>query len=173
MKQKTKIALLPLLLGMMLIFGANKVQAQKYTIAAGWRAGGGPNGITLKLVPVKGFAIEGIYGIYPFGESVTVMLERSRPILCIQALQVYTGIGGHRRFNYQSGLYTDPINGTFEAIAPPGTNGWGIDAVAGIELKIPLLPVAVSAEVKPMVEWTNAGAMLYSLDPALGLKVVF
>ena len=173
MKKFTKISILPLLLGMMMLFGANEIKAQKYTIAAGWRAGGGPNGVTLKVVPVKGFAIEGIYGIYPFGESLTVMLERSRPVLCIQALQVYTGIGAHRRFNYRSGIYSDPINGTFEAIAPPGTHGWGIDAIAGIELKIPLLPVAVSAEVKPMVEWNNAGNILYGLDPALGLKVAF
>ena len=104
MKKISKITILPLLLGMMLIFGAQELQAQKYKVAAGWRAGGGPNGVTLKVVPVKGFAIEGTYGIYPFGESLTVMFQRSRPIFCIQALQVYTGIGGHRRFNYRSGL---------------------------------------------------------------------
>ncbi len=173
MNKLKKFSILPLLFGLMIILGANELHAQKYKVAAGWRAGGGPNGITLKLVPVKGFAIEGIYGVYPFGESVTVMLQRSRPIFCIQALQLYTGVGAHRRFNYRSGLYSDPINGTFEAIAPPGSSGWGVDAVAGIELKIPLLPIAVSAEVKPMVEWTNAGAIMYGLDPALGLKLAF
>lgn len=171
MKRKLKFLLVPIL-ALIIMMAPDHADAQKYRIAAGWRAGG-TNGITMKLVPVKGLAIEGIYGIYPYGQSLTGMIESHRPILCIQALQLYTGIGGHYRFNYMSGRFSDPINGTFEVDAPPGTRGWGLDAVAGIELKLPILPIAISAEVKPMIEWTNAGAYFWGIDPGLGLKVAF
>lgn len=173
MKPIKKLMKFPLILGMLMILGSTGLLAQKYTIAAGWRAGQGPNGIAVKIVPVKGFAIEGTYGIYPFGESATITLQRSRPILCIRRLQFYTGVGAHRRFNYRSGRYTDPINGTFEAIAPPGNTGWGLDAVAGIELKLPIFPILLNAEIKPMVEWSDQGSMLYGLEPAIGIKVAF
>lgn len=171
MKRKMKFLMLPIF-AMILMLTPNEVDAQKYRIAAGWRAGG-TNGITLKVVPVQGFAIEGIYGIYPYGQSLTGMIESHSPILCIRALQMYAGVGAHYRFNYMDGTFSDPINGTFEVNAPPGTKGWGLDAVAGVELKLPLLPIAVSAEVKPMIEWTNAGASFWGLDPALGLKLAF
>ncbi|MEM7040703.1 MAG: hypothetical protein AAF570_27325 [Bacteroidota bacterium] len=165
-----------LLAGMMVMLSfliAEPVQAQKYTVAAGWRAGAMTNGITLKVVPIKGIAVEGTLGMYPYGTSVGGLIMKSNPILCIRALQVYYGVGGHYRFNYQDMVFSDPINGTVDAPAPPGTRGVGVDAVAGIELKIPLLPIAVSAEVKPMIEWTDHRAYFYGLDPGLGIKVVF
>lgn len=172
MKRKMKqLWTLPLLALVMLLM-AGEVHAQKYTVAAGWRAGG-TNGVTLKVVPVQGIAVEGIFGVYPYGRSLTALVQSSSPVFCIRALQVYAGAGGHYRFDYRNGIYSDPINGTFEVIAPPGTRGWGLDAVAGIELKLPLLPIAVSAEVKPMVEWTNAGHWFYGLDPGLGIKLAF
>lgn len=172
MKRKMKkLWMLPLVL-LMVICCAQESQAQKYTIAAGWRAGGS-NGVTVKVVPIKGIAIEGIYGVYPYGRAITALVESHSPVFCIRALQVYAGAGAHYRLDYRDGRYTDPINGTFEVIAPAGTRGWGLDAVAGIELKLPLLPIAVSAEVKPMVEWSNAGAMFYGLDPGIGIKVAF
>lgn len=171
MKRKIKLYLVPIF-ALALVFFGSDAHAQKYKFAAGWRAGG-TNGITLKVVPVQGLAIEGIYGIYPYGESITGLIESHSPIFCIRALQMYGGLGAHYRFNYMDGRFSDPINGTFEVFAPPGTRGWGLDAVAGVELKLPLLPIAISAEVKPMVEWTNAGAFFYSLDPGLGLKIAF
>lgn len=171
MKRKLKMILLPVLM-LLAVMMTESVQAQKYTVAVGWRAGG-TNGISLKLVPVKGIALEGIYGIYPYGESITGMLESHSPIFCIRALQVYVGAGAHYRFNYRSGIFSDPVNGTIAVNPPPGTKGWGLDAVAGIELKLPFLPLALSAELKPMIEWTDAGGRLMGMDPGLGVKIVF
>jgi len=172
MKRKTKLLLLPLLLGAFL-FLSETVHAQKYTIAAGWRAGSATNGIAVKLVPIEGLAIEGIYGFYPFGQSITGLIESHHSVFGIRRLQVYAGAGAHYRMNYMDGVFTDPINGTFEAISPPGTRGWGLDGIVGIELKLPILPVVISADVKPMIEWTNFGGSLRSLDPGVGLKVAF
>lgn len=168
-----KLLLASLMTMVFSLTAANFAQAQKYRFAAGWRAGSMTNGVTVKVIPVKGVALEGILNVYPYGPSIGGMIERTRPVLCIEALQVYAGVGAHYRWAYMDGEYFDPINGWFAAYAPPGTRGVGLDAVAGIELKIPLLPVAISAEVKPMIEWTDMGGVLYGLDPGLGLKVAF
>ena len=172
MKRKMKLLLLPLLFGAAMLL-SQTAQAQKYTIAAGWRSGWTTNGISAKLVPVKGVAIEGIYGLYPYGQSITGLVESHSCVFGMRALQMYAGAGAHYRFNYMDGVYTDPFNGTFEVNAPPGTRGWGLDAVLGIEWKLPILPIAVSAEVKPMVEWANSGASFTSLDPGVGIKLAF
>ena len=76
MKHSKKNIVFPFLLGLMLWLGSGDLLAQKYRVAAGWRAGGGPNGISLKIVPVRGFAMEGIFGIYPLGESATLLLQQ-------------------------------------------------------------------------------------------------
>ena len=172
MKRKIKLLVLPLLLGAFL-FISETAQAQNYRFAAGWRAGTTTNGISVKLVPIQGLALEGIYGVYPYGQSITGLIESHSCVFGWRRLQMYAGAGAHYRFNYMDGVFTDPINGTFEVIAPPGTRGWGLDAILGIELKLPLLPVAISADVKPMVEWTDFGARFMAFDPGVGIKVAF
>lgn len=162
-----------MMIGMLGLLLAPTAQAQKYRVAVGWRAGAMTNGVSLKVVPVRGFALEGTLNVYPYGPSIGGMLISTRSVLCIEALQVYGGIGGHYRWAYSDGEYIDPINGHFVAYAPPGTRGVGVDAVVGVELKIPLLPLAVSAELKPMFEVTDQRGMLYGLDPGVGLKLVF
>lgn len=162
-----------LMIGMLAILFAPTLKAQKYRMAVGWRAGSMTNGVTLKVVPVKGIALEGTLNLYPYGPSIGGMIERHKPVLCIQALQVYMGVGGHYRWAYNNLVFADPINGIVDAPPPPGTRGIGLDAVAGIELKIPLLPIAVSVELKPMIEWTDQRAVLFGLDPGLGIKMVF
>ena len=162
-----------LILGLLGLLLAPTAQAQKYRMAVGWRAGAMTNGVTLKLVPIRGFALEGTLNVYPYGPSIGGMLISTKPVLCIEALQVYAGIGGHYRWAYSNGEYWDPVNGHFIAYAPPGNRGAGVDVVAGIELKLPLLPIAINAELKPMVEWTDQGGMLYGIDPGLGIKVTF
>lgn len=162
-----------LILGLLGLFLAPSAHAQNYRAAIGWRAGSMTNGVTLKLVPIRGLALEGTLNVYPYGPSIGGMLISTKPVLCIEALQVYAGVGGHYRWAYSDGEYIDPINGHFVAYAPPGNNGVGVDAVAGIELKLPLLPIAINAELKPMVEWTDLGGILYGLDPGLGIKLTF
>lgn len=151
------------------VLSVQQAAAQKYTLAVGWRAGF-TTGVTAKVVPIDGIAVEGILGLYPMGTSIGGLIEKHSPLFCIKALQTYIGVGAHYRFAYDGGLFP---NETFGIVPPPGTRGWGLDAVAGIELKIPLLPIAISAEVKPMVEFTDARAVMYSLDPAFGVKLAF
>lgn len=148
--------------------------AQKYTVAAGWRFSGVTRGIDVKVVPVDGFAVEGIVGFHPVGNSATLLLEKNR-CLIFKSLQLYTGIGGHARWNVADGIYVGgPLSGTREFVTDPVANvGIGLDVIGGIEWKLPLLPAAISADVKPMVELTPNGSIMYGLDPGVGLKIVF
>lgn len=150
-----------------------EASAQKYRVAAGWRAGTMSNGVTLKIIPVRGIAVEGMLNLYPYGPSVGMTVQSTHPVFCIEALQLYGGVGAHYRFGYYSGDYYDPLNGFYTVIPPAGTRGVGLDAIAGVELKLPLLPIAISAEVKPNIEFTNFGNVFYGLDPGVGIKIAF
>ena len=148
--------------------------AQKYTVAAGWRFSGVTNGLDVKVVPRDGMAIEGIVGFHPVGNSATLLVEKNR-CLIFKSLQLYTGVGAHTRWNVQDGIYVGgPFSGTIvnatESVAPVGL---GVDVIGGVEWKLPLLPVAISADVKPMVELTPGGDVMYGLDPGFGAKIVF
>jgi hypothetical protein len=172
-KNAQKYMLASLMLGLMILFAAQEVQAQKYRVGVGWRAGAMNNGVTLKVIPVRGIAVEGLLNLYPYGSSIGATVQSTHPVFCIEALQIYGGVGAHYRWNYFSGDYYDPINGYFSVVPPAGSRGVGLNAVGGVELKIPLLPIAINAEVRPTVEFTNFGNVLYGLDPGVGIKLVF
>lgn len=166
-----------LLLAFMMLFSLGLMttaSAQKYTVAAGWRFSGVTNGLDVKVVPVDGFAVEGILGFHPVGNSATILLEKNR-CLIFKSLQLYTGAGVHTRWNTQDGIYVGgPLSGTvIDATRPIANVGLGVDVIGGIEWKLPILPVAISADVKPMVELTPGGSVMYGLDPGFGAKIVF
>ncbi|MEM0996309.1 MAG: hypothetical protein AAGN35_04480 [Bacteroidota bacterium] len=169
--RKYSLALLAFVFLSLLIF--QTANAQNYRVAIGWRAGSMTNGIALKVIPKQGLAIEGTLNLYPYGSAIGATVQSSHSLFCIRALQIYGGVGAHYRWNYFAGEFYDPINGNFAVVPPPGNRGVGLDAVAGVELKIPLLPIAISAEVKPNVEFTDLGNVFYGLDPGVGIKVAF
>ena len=171
-KYKMKKSLPVLLAAMFLmLLSASSLSAQNYRFAAGWRFGG-TSGVDVKIIPVEGFGIEGIVGLDQRGTSATLLLERHVPFFCIRAIQLYGGVGGHYRFSYGTGRF----NGPFGAEPMPedgSTYGYGVDVIAGVELKVPIIPAALSFDVKPNLEFSNTGTMMMSVDPAFGLKVAF
>lgn len=155
-----------------LILLATPSQAQKYRAAVGWRAGVMTNGVSLKIKAHEGSVVEGILSMYPTGTSLTLLGEKHTPLI-FRNLQLYAGMGLHWRFNYQNFEIYDPFFGTYYDVAPPGDYGAGLDAILGIELKFPVLPIAISADIKPMIEISNQGSVIYGWDPGIGLKLTF
>ncbi len=105
-------------------------QAQKYSTAAGLRVDGSLLGITVKQRVFRTNALEGMITGNDIETRGTLLLENHYP-LAGKGLNFYIGGGGH-------------IGGVDE-VGPVV----GLDAIMGAELKIPLLRLVVSADVKP------------------------
>ncbi|MEM9833272.1 MAG: hypothetical protein AAF944_21745 [Bacteroidota bacterium] len=104
--------------------------AQKYSTAAGLRVDGDLLGITVKQRVFRTIALEGMITGNDTEMRGTLLLENHYPIVG-KGLNFYIGGGGH----------VGGIN-DLGAVA-------GVDAIMGAELKIPLLRLLVSADVKP------------------------
>jgi hypothetical protein len=104
--------------------------AQKYRTAAGVRVGKADYGLTVQQKLLERTTIEGIAG---FGERevrATVLLEQHFPIIG-KPFNYYVGGGAH--------LGNLKDNGGF----------YGVDAIAGVEMKLPLFPLVASVDIKP------------------------
>jgi len=110
-------------------------QAQKYSTAAGLRVDGNLLGITVKQRVFRTIALEGMITGNDTQTRGTLLLENHYP-LAGKGLNFYIGGGGH-------------IGGVDE-LGPV----MGLDAIMGAELKIPLLRLVVSADVKPAYNFT-------------------
>ena len=88
MRHYKKFLAFSFLLGL-LLYSSTSVQAQRYTIAAGWRSGMETNGISVKLVPVQGIGIEGIYNFFPLGHSVPGKEQSTSSVYGRERLQMY------------------------------------------------------------------------------------
>jgi hypothetical protein len=126
----------PLLLLGGLLLTAHVASAQKYRTAIGARIGGGNTGITLQQRVWENTTIEGIGLIRPREVSVTALAERHFGILG-PSLNYYFGAGGHL------GRHKD-----YGAIG-------GFDGMIGAEYKVAFLPLLLSFDFKPTVEFNN------------------
>ncbi|GAA3982068.1 hypothetical protein GCM10022407_29190 [Hymenobacter antarcticus] len=111
--------------------------AQKYRTAAGVRSGGGSYGLTIQQLILPKTTLEGLAMFAPRERSATLLAERHFGILG-PSLNYYFGAGGH------FGRHRD--DGPF----------WGFDAVIGAEYKIAFLPVVLSLDFKPTIEYGSA-----------------
>lgn len=125
--------------GLLLMVGtlALPAAAQKYRTAAGFRSTGGDYGITIQQLVLPKTTLEGMAVFAPRERSATLLAERHFGILG-PSLNYYLGAGAH------VGNHRD--DGTF----------WGFDAVVGAEYKIAFLPVVLSLDFKPTVEFNSA-----------------
>lgn len=145
-----------------------------YQHAIGLRAGM-TQGLTYKnLNGSRG--IEAIVGLWNYGWSATVLVEKYYPVSGANGLNVYLGAGGHiaaesRSYTY----YRYYTNRRVEYYVVRGNGDWGIgiDGIAGLEYKVPGAPLAFSIDVKPFIEMSNAGYTWAALDPGIGIKVAF
>lgn len=108
--------------------------AQKYITAAGVRLGGGNYGITVQQLVASRVTIEGIAGLGSREYSGTVLGEYHFGILG-PSLNYYFGAGGHLGQNKDTGGFS------------------GLDGIVGVEYKVAFLPIALSFDFKPTLEF--------------------
>ncbi len=108
--------------------------AQKYITAAGVRLGGGNYGITVQQLVAPRVTIEGIAGLGTREYSGTVLGEYHFGILG-PSLNYYFGAGGHLGHNKDTGGFS------------------GLDGIVGVEYKVAFLPIALSFDFKPTLEF--------------------
>lgn len=146
-----------------------KPTSKNYNTAIGLRMGG-TSGLTIKQFVGGNSALEGILGVWHHGLSATLLYENHAGT-GLSGLNWYYGAGGHAAFNTGHTLhyYGHERYDHFR----DGEVGLGIDGIIGLEYKIPPIPLAISLDMKPFVEFTSGGHVWMSLDPALGVKLAF
>ena len=146
-------------------YGQHKVY---YTFAVGLR-GGETSGGTLKWFASETVALEAIIGYWNKSLAGTFLAEKHIEAFHRRELQWYFGGGAHiagatgynRWYNLSDDYYEFRDGGV----------GYGIDAIAGIEFKFPVIPVAMSFDLKPFVEFSSLGGAWIALDPGIGIKL--
>ncbi|MGI4760127.1 MAG: hypothetical protein ACRYF0_05440 [Janthinobacterium lividum] len=137
---------------LLLLAWGQPTAAQKYNTALGARLGGGNYGITLQQRVASRVTIEGIAGLREREYSGTVLGEYHFGILG-PSLNYYFGAGGHLGHNKDTGGFS------------------GLDGLVGVEYKIAFLPVVVSFDFKPTLEF---GSDDYARFPtAFSIRYVF
>lgn len=124
-----------LLLGTLLAL-AGPAAAQKYNTALGVRLGGNAYGVTLQQRVASRVTIEGIAGLSEREYSGTVLGEYHFGILG-PSLNYYFGAGGHLGHHKDTGDFG------------------GLDGLVGVEYKVAFLPIALSFDFKPTVEFNG------------------
>lgn len=104
--------------------------AQKYSTTLGVRISKETYGVTLKQRVFKSYAAEAIAAINSREVTGTLLLEKHFPLIG-KGLNAYVGGGGHI--------------GVLEEFGPT----LGADVLIGAEMKLPFLPLIVSADFKP------------------------
>lgn len=144
------------------------INSATYHTAIGLR-GGMASGLTIKHFTGAN-AVEGIIGFWRNGMRVTVLLERHVSAGLTPGLMWYYGLGAH------GAVHTGP----WYRYGPEGPYtyrdgevGIGVDAIVGLEYKIPPIPFAVSLDLKPMLEVTTDGGFFGGFGPGLGIKFTF
>jgi hypothetical protein len=137
-----------------------------YHAAIGLRAGE-TSGLTFKFRTGSSSRVEIIAGVWSDWLSLTALYERHVSAFNVDGLRWYYGAGGHAAFatgNYYNGGRHYARGDDFAL---------GIDGIAGIEYKIPPIPVAISLDVKPLMEIYRNGDLFFGVDPGLGVKFTF
>ncbi len=145
--------------------------SSSYTTAIGLRAGG-TSGVTFKRFINQPTAIEVIAGVWPYGFSGTVLLERHANA-GLEGLSWYYGGGGHATVRSGRVYYRYDHPRYKYYYATESRLGLGIDGIVGLEYKIKPIPFAISLDLKPFVEVNTGGYVYLGMDPGLGIKVAF
>ena len=155
-------------------FCANAQQYKPfYQTAIGARAGSTVStcGITVKTFVAEKSALEAIVGYYKNGISATALFEQHHRLFRRNEFQFYYGGGTH--FNssseYQNWILIQGRVLSYEKAA----NSYGFDAICGIEYKFLSIPLAVSIDLKPAIEFNRFKSYTLGVDQGLGLKLTF
>ena len=118
------------------LFSVRPATAQKYRTAAGMRLSPGLYGLTVQQKFLPKATLEGLALAGPREITGTVLAERQFGILG-PSLNYYIGAGGHVGNNKDTGAFG------------------GVDAIVGVEYKIALSRLVISADFKPSVEFNS------------------
>jgi len=161
-----------LAIAMLFLFLQNvKAQTVDYKTGIGIRAGD-PSGITVKHFLDPKQAIEGILSFWPWGPSLTVLYEFHETAFDVPGLVWFYGLGGHIR------AYPDSWRSSYRGWHRDYERynsrlGLGVDGIIGLEYKIPPIPITLSLDLKPMIEFTTYGNVYIGIDPGLSIRYVF
>jgi hypothetical protein len=144
-----------------------------YSWAFGFRAGstGGTSGLSVKGFIGETLALEGVIGYWHGAPAGTLLLEKYIPAFRTKGLNWFFGGGAHYTGSTGFSRWYIVDNRGYDYVE--GGAGYGIDAIAGIEYKIPAAPVAFSIDLKPFVEFSDAGGFAMAVDPGVGVKLAF
>ncbi len=113
---------------------AQPAAGQKYRTAVGLRSGGGDYGLTVQQLVLPKTTVEGLAMFGPHERTFTVLAEQHFGILG-PSLNYYFGAGGHYGSHQENGSFG------------------GIDGLIGAEYKIAFLPIVLSIDFKPTIEF--------------------
>ena len=143
----------------------------QYQTALGVRIGG-TSGLAAKYFYRPELAMEGIFGTFGNGFSVTALIEKYAPVYDAPGLYVYYGGGAHLAFyNGKSSNYSN--FGHEVDYRKNNDVGFGINGIVGIEYRLPdKIPVAFSLDLKPFMEIGSGGYVAVAPDPSIGIKFI-
>ncbi len=142
-----------------------------YTFAVGARAGstGSTCGGTLKYFFSNKTAGEAIIGYNHGALAGTLLVEQHFQPTRLKELQGYWGGGVHyvHSSGYRNYILIDNRVRSYQ----DGGKGYGLDLIAGIEYKFIDIPLAISADVKPALEFNSYGGFIVGIDKSIGIKL--
>lgn len=165
--------LLSILLFLLLLAGV-KGQAYKHAISGRL---GLSSGITYQYQVDEFRGYKGMMSFRDGGVQLTGLLESSRPLYLnfTDRMYYYTGLGAHvgfTRFQPKRGFFTNPFN--FDKNSGHFAPVIGLDAIIGIEYRLPRAPIAFCLDAKPFFELFGQNIFRLSLfDIGLSMKFTF
>ena len=146
-----------------------KLSAQaNYKTGVGIRGGGYENGLTIKHFTNSSTAIEGILGFRPGVIIVTGLYEKHAVAFSERSLNWYYGAGAHIGSidggRYYRGYGKDRFYDNDELLI-------GFDGILGLEWKIPEIPIALSFDLHPRLEFARGPYL--GIEPAASLRFTF
>lgn len=143
----------------------------QYKTSVGIRLGG-TSGLTVKHFYNPSHAFEGIVGTFGNGFSITGLIEKYQPVYNTAGLNFYYGGGMHLAFYDGRGSRYSYVG---HEVAYHDRNDFGlaVNGVVGLEYRFPEnVPLAVSIDLKPFLEFGSGGYVVGGLDPSIGLKFI-
>lgn len=145
--------------------------AQQFKTAVGIRLGG-TTGVTVKHFYNPTHAFEGIVGSFGNGFSFTGLIEKYQPVYNAQGLSVYYGGGMHLAI-YDGTSSRNSFVGHEVEYRDRNDFGLAVNGIVGLEYRFPeQVPLAVSLDLKPFLEFGSGGYVVGGMDPSIGIKFI-
>lgn len=142
-----------------------------YNVGIGARAGstGATCGGTIKVFLTNKTATEAIIGYNRGALTGTLLVEKHFQVSRLKELQGYFGAGGHyvHASGYKNYILIDNRVRTYQ----DGGKGYGADLIAGLEYKFMDIPLAISVDLKPAIEFNSYGGFIVGIDKSIGIKL--